>query len=190
MVRENDWRAGGKAVVQLFLVRHGKSLMGFDQAEDSPLSPLGFEQAAEAGLRIASALPPMRVLSSPFLRARQSAAPLAARWGRPVELEDAVTEIPVPSFPDLAARRPWLDAIMGESYGALDPRIEQWRRALLGFVAGVGQDCVVFTHYLTINAVVGAVRSDPRVEVCAPDYCAPWRIVVEAGAAVGAAPLP
>ena len=59
---------------------------------DVPLSDVGFEQAASLGRRFESA-PVARVISSPLLRARQTANAIAAQLGLPVELDDRLVEL-------------------------------------------------------------------------------------------------
>lgn len=169
-------------MVGLVLVRHGKSRHGFDHAADSPLSEAGFAQARAAARRIAADYSPMPIFSSPLLRARQSAALLAELWGCPVTESPAATEIPVPGAPgpeDPAGRRAALSALMAARYGDLPPQVLDWRRGLLGFIAGLGAPALVFTHYLSINAVMGAINGDDRVVVCDPGHCQPMEIVFD-----------
>jgi broad specificity phosphatase PhoE len=166
------------------LVRHGKSLLGFDHSLDSPLSPEGTRQAEQGGEHIAGRYAPMPVWSSPLLRACQTAQPLASRWGGPVTVEPALTEIPVPDAPgidDPVGRRARLKELMAGRYDDMPSQVKSWRSRLLAFVAGVDHDCVVFTHYLTINAVIGAIREDGRIVVCDPAHCVPWEIIVGGG---------
>jgi broad specificity phosphatase PhoE len=73
--------------------------------EDTPLSPLGHEQAAEVATSIlASGHPVHHILSSPFLRAMQTARPLSEKIGKPLKLEESVWETgcrrPPPPHPD------------------------------------------------------------------------------------------
>ena len=107
-------------------------------------------------------------------RAMQTAGPLALRWHSTVGICPVVTEIPVPDEldgPNLAARRPWLDRMLGSHYGALDRAIEDWRTTLLNFLSGQSEDAVIFTHYLTINAVIGAATGDSRLAPVDIGYC-------------------
>lgn len=72
----------------LYLVRHCQAT---GQEPDAPLTPDGVTQAA----LLADRLTPLgvdRILSSPFVRARDSIAPLAARLGIPVETDDRLIE--------------------------------------------------------------------------------------------------
>jgi|SRR6476619_4455622 len=77
-----------------YLVRHAKAGSRRDWSKDDdlrPLSPVGHRQAA----RIADALADTgatRVVSSPFVRCRQTLDPLAQRLRLPLELSDALAE--------------------------------------------------------------------------------------------------
>jgi 2,3-bisphosphoglycerate-dependent phosphoglycerate mutase len=78
----------GPAAPLLYLVRHCQAT---GQAPDAPLTPEGATQAA----LLADLLAPLgiaRILSSPYLRARDSIAPLAARLGLPVETDTRLVE--------------------------------------------------------------------------------------------------
>lgn len=77
------------------LIRHGEVANPHQVVyADLPgygLSPLGRVQAEAAGQRLANA-PVQRVLSSPLLRAAETAELIAARHGLTVEREDRLTE--------------------------------------------------------------------------------------------------
>ncbi len=81
---------------RLILVRHGESEGNrdrtFTQNSDVPLTPLGREQARAAAHRMAMRYRPMRVIASPYARARQTAEIIAAVLGLTVELEAALRE--------------------------------------------------------------------------------------------------
>jgi phosphohistidine phosphatase len=72
--------------VRLFLVRHAHSDPG-DPDELRPLSAEGRRQARELGQRLAD-IDPEVVLSSPLLRARETAAAIAEATGSSVRVED------------------------------------------------------------------------------------------------------
>jgi broad specificity phosphatase PhoE len=104
---------GQEGVQVLWVVRHGDRMDNFDPTwrkqvahhEDTPLSPLGHEQAQEVAQSIlAAGCPVHHILASPFLRAMQTALPLAEQSGTPMKLEDSVWETgcrrPPPSHMD------------------------------------------------------------------------------------------
>jgi phosphohistidine phosphatase SixA len=72
--------------VRLFLVRHAHSDPG-DPDSLRPLSPRGREQARELGERLAQAEPTL-VLTSPLLRARETAAAIATAAGAELRVDE------------------------------------------------------------------------------------------------------
>jgi phosphohistidine phosphatase len=72
--------------VRLFLVRHAHADPG-DPDELRPLSARGREQARELAERLAAARPTL-VLTSPLLRARETAAAIAKAAGAELRVDD------------------------------------------------------------------------------------------------------
>ena len=152
---------------RLLLVRHGESegnaLRRFTESDLVPLTPAGREQAERAAAFLRARFAPVRVVSSPFTRARQTAEIIASALAVPVELEAAL-------------REQFLGALHGQSYDAAPatPGYEslarwEWRPpggetllevqaravpALLAIArASLGRDVVVTSHAGTIQAV-------------------------------------
>src|SRR3989338_8555405 len=80
-------------MVRLYLVRHGRAAASFAEARDPVLAPEGRAQAEVLAGRLAP-LGPLPIVTSPLRRTRETAAPLARRWGRAARVEPAVAEIP------------------------------------------------------------------------------------------------
>jgi probable phosphoglycerate mutase len=78
------------------LIRHAAHALGGDRIAGRtpgvPLSPDGRRQAAELSERLA-ALPVQALYCSPIQRARETAAPLAARWRLPVQVREEISEL-------------------------------------------------------------------------------------------------
>jgi probable phosphoglycerate mutase len=83
---------------ELYLIRHGDALPDGDEIvpggtyDDQPLSQLGRRQAEAVAARFA-AFPFDAIYSSPYRRARETAAPLAQRQGLEVRVEPGIREI-------------------------------------------------------------------------------------------------
>jgi probable phosphoglycerate mutase len=120
-------------MASLILVRHGESCGNRDRifASDPqalPLTELGYAQARAAAQLIADLFQPKLVVSSPFLRARETARIIADRSGVPLEIEAGLYEREVGvyrgksydslvSAPDYAPGRRWAwRPPEGESY--------------------------------------------------------------------------
>jgi probable phosphoglycerate mutase len=97
MTAADGGTAGTRSGPRLVLVRHGQTDANVARALDSrppgfPLNALGLEQAERAADRLA-AEPVVAVYASVAPRARQTAAPIAARHGLTVEVVQDIHEI-------------------------------------------------------------------------------------------------
>jgi broad specificity phosphatase PhoE len=155
---------------RLYLVRHGRAEAGFGESMDPGLDALGRSQADAAAAALAP-LGPLAILSSPLRRARETAAPLARLWNRAPAIEHAVAEIPSPKGMTLEERVTWLRALMGGSWRDVPRDLAEWREHCVAAAAAIGEDAVVFSHYIAINVLYGAAAGDDRVVAFSPDNC-------------------
>jgi broad specificity phosphatase PhoE len=153
----------------LYLVRHGRAAAGWDRETDPGLDALGREQAERLVGELAR-LAPLDLIVSPHARTRETAAPLAAAWQVEPRIEPRVGEIPSP-VRGLAERGLWLREIATRAWPELDDSLRQWRGRVLAALAERDGDAVLVTHYIAINAAVGAAVGDDRVVNFHPDYC-------------------
>ncbi len=167
-------------MARIYLVRHGKAAQGFDGHPDPGLDALGERQAAVTAGEL-EPLGPLPIYSSPLARARETAEPLAALWSCGIAIEPRVAEIPSPTA-DLAARSAWLREAMSGTWSELGAELDAWRAALVDWLQSVEHDCVVFSHFIAINAAVGAARNDDRLVVFAPDNASITELDNRAGA--------
>lgn len=160
-------------MARLYLVRHAKAAARFDEDPDPSLSEEGKEAAVDLALTLET-LGPMPIYTSPMERARETAMPLANRWGVVPEVSAAFSEIPTPNEiaeKGLAARGPWLQQIATQKYPTQPSIIRAWREGLIGMMKSCRSDTIVFTHFMVINAALGAALNDERMVVMQPDYC-------------------
>jgi broad specificity phosphatase PhoE len=101
---------------KLIMVRHGESEGNRDRrftiSPDVPLTDLGREQARRAALQIAERFRPVKLISSPFRRARQTSEIIAATLGLEIEVVH-----------DLHERD--LGVLKGESYDVLREMVKR-----------------------------------------------------------------
>jgi len=154
---------------KLYLIRHGNAAGTWADSLDPGLSELGREQAAKVAERFASMLP-LQMVSSPMRRARETAEPLMAAWNVEPTIEPGVSEIPSP-MEDMDERVKWLRAMMPDFWGNQSPLVQSWRANVVRALTDLPQDTVIFTHFLAINAAVGAATGNDRVTVFRPDNC-------------------
>jgi probable phosphoglycerate mutase len=142
-------------VARLHLVRHAQAAAGWGEGElDPALSPAGRAQAEALAGRLGPG-GPLPLVTSPRRRARETAAALEARWGTLAIVEPAVDEVPAPSD-EPAERQAWLRRAMSSTWTGLGPRYASWRTMVTSMLAGLDEDTVVVTHFVVINAALGA----------------------------------
>jgi broad specificity phosphatase PhoE len=111
------------------------------------------------------------IASSPLRRCRETAAPLAARWGADIRVEPMVAEIPSPEGVPMGERVNWLRQAMAGRWTDLGSRYEAFRDGVVTFLATCTAPTVVFSHFVAINAAIGAATGDDRLLIRMLDNC-------------------
>ena len=164
----------------LYLVRHGRASAGWNVDPDPGLDAIGIEQAQRVAETL-SQLGPLPIISSPLRRCQQTAAALSARTASEVTIDPTVAEIPSPEGIDMADRVEWLRLAMAGDWLALGQRYTDYRDRIGELLAGVGQDTVVFSHFVAINAAIGVATRDDRLLIRSLDNCSVTRFSVSDG---------
>lgn len=201
--------------VAIWLVRHGQStsnagLPAVGQG-DVPLTELGREQARAVARRVDRQ--PDLLVVSPFLRARETCAPIQARWPQAPCETWSIQELTYLS-PErcrgttAATRKPMIDAYWqrcdpdhadgpdAESFGSFLGRLRDFHERLLkldgGFVIAVGHGQFFRAYMIGLTAGFDAtpdwMRRYRATEVATP--IANGEIVELSGEALAARPLP
>jgi broad specificity phosphatase PhoE len=153
--------------MNIYLVRHGEAAARWSQSRDAGLSPTGRDQAASLCERFAAEAP-MRVVSSPLLRAQETAAPLASMWQVDVRIDPSYRELPpLVSFEE---RRAWLEVVMQRTWGEVDDALLEWRDAAWRSITSIDADTVIFSHFMVINAILSRLTGNERLVSFEPDY--------------------
>lgn len=154
-------------MIDVWLVRHGEAVAGWDEDHDPGLSALGHRQAESAARRLDDALPQdVMLLSSPKARAIETGRPFAdLRDARMTEMA-AFTEVhaPVP----LSERKQWLREFMRQTWSEQPDSLWAWRRDMLRELHALQRPSVVFTHFLVINAVLAECYNSDKVLLAWP----------------------
>lgn len=157
-------------MTRLYLVRHGRAAAGWDTDPDPGLDDLGRHQAERAADRLAP-LGPLALVTSPLLRCQQTAGALALRWQVAAVIEPAVAEIPSPEGFPMGQRIEWLRGAMAGTWAELGPRYVSFRDGVAEYLSSLAHDTVVASHFVAINAAIGAAQGDDRVVLRSLDNC-------------------
>ena len=164
----------------LYLVRHGRAAAGWDDDADPGLDDVGRAQAARAASDLAK-LGPLALMTSPLRRARETAEAFERAWSTTAVVEPRVGEIASPEGIAFGARVPWLRAAMAGTWEALGSRYGAWRAAVIASLVARSVDTVITSHFVAINAAIGAALGDDRVVIASLDNASVTVIEVVAG---------
>ncbi len=157
-------------MTRLYLVRHGRAEAGWDTAVDPGLDETGRRQAAGVARRLAP-LGELAVVTSPLRRCQETAAALTNVSGAEAVLEPGVAEIPSPEGVAVGERTDWLRIAMRGSWTDLDARYVDFRDRVVATLGALHRDTVVFSHFIAINAAIGAALADDRLVIRSLDNC-------------------
>lgn len=177
-------------MTRLYLIRHAKPAATWSEAADPGLDVMGVSQAARTAAEICTRTRPLPLYTSPMLRCRQTAAPLEQSWQRQAEILREVAEIPAP--PLTTERHLWLQEAMNGTWPQLQQRRQAdwpdymaWRESLLARLTSMIEDCVIFSHYIAINVLVGAAQRSDAVICFRPDHASITTIDIANGTVHG-----
>lgn len=161
-------------MTRVYMVRHGRAAAGWNVDPDPGLDDLGRSQSLAVASKL-SLLGPLPVMSSPLLRCQQTAFPLATSWKQNVDIEPLVGEIPSPAEYSLENRSDWLREAMAGTWSQVAERsgshYVDYRNAIAQRVAQITTDTVVFSHFIAINAVIGAATDNDAMVIASLDNC-------------------
>lgn len=166
--------------VEIHLVRHGRAAAGWDTDVDPPLDELGRAQAAAAA-DVLAGMGTLSVVTSPLRRCRETAAAYAGPRGLVVAVAEEVREIPSPEGYEMEQRVQWLRGAMSREWGVLGSRYTAYRDSIVDYVQALTEPTVVFSHFVAINAVIGACLDDDRVVIRRLDNCSVTTVSLEDG---------
>jgi broad specificity phosphatase PhoE len=160
----------------LYLVRHAKPAAGWGEDLDPGLDSTGHAQAQATSDLLAKRTGALAILTSPMKRCRETALPLERSWNSAASVFPAVAEIPAPPL-GLAERRDWLVKAMAGTWRELQdsapphsPDFLSWRADLLAAVQRIPEPAVIYSHFIALNAILGAARGSDNVVCFRPDH--------------------
>lgn len=157
-------------MTRLYLVRHGRASAGWDVDPDPGLDDIGERQASDVAARLAP-IGPLSIMSSPLRRCRETSMPLAQRWNVTPVVQPAVAEIPSPAGYTMQTRVEWLRRAMQGNWTDLGDAYTAFRDGVVSALRSVDADTVVFSHFIAINAAIGAASGDDRLVIRSLDNC-------------------
>jgi broad specificity phosphatase PhoE len=159
-------------MTRVFLARHAEPAKSPEVPHANwPLSRFGRNQADYLADRLQE-FAPLKVVSGPSVRCKESAEFASKRLGTSVKVEARVGEIiPPRGTTDVYA---WLlqnfSFERAVHWSQLDANVNNWRNGNIQAIRDLKEDTVVFTHFANINAITASALHLENTIVCRPDY--------------------
>ena len=158
-------------MIRVFLVRHGQPDRSIGARREWKLSRFGRNQAEHAAEEL-ERFGPLEVISGPQPRCRESADYAAKKFRQTVSVEPRLGEIEAPS--GTADANEWLRRLASPEAGLkwpqLDQRVNAWRNNTIQAIRDIKADSAVYTHFASINAIMGAALHLDETVLCNPDH--------------------
>ncbi|MEQ1867136.1 MAG: histidine phosphatase family protein [Micropepsaceae bacterium] len=149
-------------MARLYLVRHAEPAGTWADSADPGLTERGREQAKAAADRL-RLVQPKQIVTSPLRRAVETAMPLSFALSMQPLTAPQVAEIPTPANMSLEHRSEWLRGVMSRNWAQADPVLREWRDSVVSALTRLQVDTAVYSHFVAINAALGASIGDDRV---------------------------
>ena len=149
-------------MARVYLVRHGEPAGTWADSADPGLSDRGRSQAQTAADRL-RLVQPKQIVTSPLRRAVETAMPLSAALSMQPLVAHQVAEVPTPANMSLEHRGEWLRGVMARGWAQTDPVLRGWRDTVVDYLTRLQVDTAVYSHFVAINAALGASIGDDRV---------------------------
>ena len=167
--------------IQVIFIRHAEAYNSWGNHPDPGLSDNGKNQSKELiNHPELIELDDYSFISSPKLRAIETAKPLSEKFKKELIIENIFTEIPSLNIePD--KKQEWLKNILQMNKNDLPENITKWKDNIISKTKAFSQDSVVFTHFIVINALLSELNSETKLLYFYPDYTSIVKITIEDG---------
>lgn len=154
--------------MNIYLVRHGEAAAAWGTSSDPGLSEDGKLQAKKAAEQLLPSLDRnVDLVSSPLLRAQETAIPFSKALAMDISLNGAFREIPSPV--PFEERQAWLREFMGQGWSQQPELLTSWRDHMHSELLAMQKPTVIFTHFMVLNTIVGLLSGREETVCFRPD---------------------
>ena len=165
--------------IRLIFIRHGEAANAWGDHPDPNLSENGLYQAKKlVNHKRLLNLQNYFFISSPKLRARETAKPLAKKFNKDVIINKAFTEIPSKDI-DLSEKQKWLKKILNTKKEELPKYIKSWKDNIFDQLMNIKNHSVIFTHFMVMNSIASNLKNSETLLCFYPDYTSILEIVID-----------
>tara|TARA_B100001027_G_scaffold97705_1_gene67082 strand:- start:21 stop:584 length:564 start_codon:yes stop_codon:yes gene_type:complete len=144
--------------IKIILIRHGEAENKWGEHPDPGLSLKGISESYDLlQHKELQSLEDYFFISSPKLRAIETAKPLAKKFNKKVKIDNCFIEIPAEGIkPD--KKQEWLEQIVQTNKKELPMFIKNWKNKILNKIKKIDRNTIIFSHFMVINALLSELN--------------------------------
>tara|TARA_B100000073_G_scaffold324464_1_gene307387 strand:- start:338 stop:901 length:564 start_codon:yes stop_codon:yes gene_type:complete len=162
---------------EIIFVRHGEAESSFGIHQDPALSENGIAQSLKliehGGLQ---SLESFTFLSSPKLRAIETAKPIAKKFNKLIKIDETFIEIPSKNI-EISKKQEWLKQIVETKKNQLPDNIKLWEKNIFKKIQSFQQNTIIFSHFMVINSIISTLSNSKNLLYFYPDYTSVTKII-------------
>ena len=162
---------------EIIFVRHGEAEFSFGTHSDPPLSKNGVTQSLKLvkhdGLQ---SLEEFMFISSPKLRAIETAKPIANKFNKEIDIDETFIEIPSENI-EMDQKQDWLKQMVQKEKNQLPDKIKSWDKNIFEKIRSFNQNTIIFSHFMVINSILSTLSKNKNLLYFYPGYTSVTKII-------------
>jgi len=156
--------------IELIFIRHGEASDAWNNNPDPGLSETGISQSNDLlNNKDLILLENYSFISSPKLRAIETARPLVKKFNKELKIDNDFIEIPSENI-DLNDRQDWIKEIIKTNKKDLPDYVKLWSKNIYKKTISLKRNSVIFTHFMVINALISEITNSDTILYFQPGY--------------------
>ena len=133
---------------EIIFIRHGEAESSFGTHPDPALSKNGVEQSLKLiDHDQLQSLEDFIFISSPKLRAIETAKPIANKFNKEIKIDETFIEIPTEDI-EMNKKQEWLKQIIRKEKNQLPNNIKLWEKNIFQKIKSFHKSTIIFSHFM------------------------------------------
>ena len=165
------------SLFEIIFVRHGEAESSFGAHPDPALSKNGVEQSLKLiDHDQLQSLEDFIFISSPKLRAIETAKPIANKFNKEIKIDETFIEIPTEDI-EMNRKQEWLKQIIRKEKNQLPNNIKLWEKNIFQKIKSFHKSTIIFSHFMVINSILSTLSNNKNLLYFYPDYTSVTKII-------------
>ena len=162
---------------EIIVVRHGEAESSFGTHPDPALSKNGVEQSLKLIQHgQLQSLEDFIFISSPKLRAIETAKPIANKFNKEIKIDKTFIEITSENI-ETDQKQNWLKQLVQKEKKQLPSNIKLWEKNIHEKIKSFHQKTIIFSHFMVINSILSTLSNKNNLLYFYPGYCSITKII-------------